>query len=460
MELHKLLGLVPSREHICELTKEAYLVGGAVRDFLMGKVPFDFDIVVNEDPIAFTKKLSSRVKGRIVPLRDEEVRFVLKGGNFLDITKGKGRIEEDLKERDLTINSLAIPLCREARLIDPFGGKRDLEKGLLRSLSKENLVKDPIRVLRVFRFKSRLSFKIEKETLHFIKEVKSHLRESAPERIRYELFLLFEGENVAETLKEMMETNVLFILFPEVIPLRETTQLGYTRLNLLEHSLTTVKFLELNIKNFEELPFSKIRYRFKSFLEDERKRALYMLGALFHDIGKPSTLSYEEGKTRFIGHEKVGERIVSEIGERLRFSNKEKKLLRKIVRFHMYPHFLAKEKEITKRALNRYLRKLDEDVFPMILLAYSDVQATPPGVIGLENYENFAFQLDEFIKEMEKVKPKRIITGYDLIEIGLTPGPIFKKILEEIDDLHKEGVIKTKEEALKHAKEIAEGRHS
>ena len=449
-----------------------YIVGGFIRDMLIVRSfkipenlyeiilhtkPGDIDIVVDGNFDDFLKEFRTYFRNRIVPLKEElgQFRIILGQDTWLDVAPIKGEnIIEDLKMRDFTINSMAIYIHEPKVLIDPTGGLEDLKNRLIRSFSKTNILNDPLRILRGFRFLSRLCFDIEEETLGWFREIKNGLQRVAPERIHFEIMEIFSGKCLPQTLDLMVETEVLFQVFPELLPLRDTWQVYYGRQNLLEHTLLAVKKLHYLVENLSDIEFlAPYRKYFEDYISDRKWRAIMMLGALFHDVAKPATLTKdEEGKTHFYGHDKEGCRIFEKIAERLKFSNFEKETICQFIRSHMHPHLIARESDRTKRAVNRYLRKLGDLAFPLILFAFADAMASPPQEGGLEGHKELLRMMVEIINEKSK-KKERIITGNDLIALGLTPSPIFKEILDDVDDLFAEGIIKTKEEALKYVKE-------
>jgi tRNA nucleotidyltransferase/poly(A) polymerase len=456
MDLRSLVETVPLLDAL-KAHGEIYLVGGTVRDFLLEHPSTDFDLMVPGGPEVLARELSKTAEGRIVALSEDEIRFVVKRKLWLDIARARGKnVEEDLTRRDFTINSMAVDLRNPDELIDPHGGRKDLKKGIVRTLSETNLTDDPLRILRAFRFASQLEFKIEKKTFLWMTKNAELLDDSAKERVRYELLHLFRGKQVARTLYSMHESGVLLVLFPELKALSGTQQIFYGKQDLLYHSLKTVDELERVLKDFDGSDFAPYREHFATLFRSEKWRSLLLLSALFHDLGKPETLSYDdEGRTHFLGHDKLSAILTDRMTRRLRFSKKERTFLATLAGSHMYPHLLAREDRITSRALNRYARKTGEFAFLLILLAYADAQATPPHEKGLEGHLELARSLDEFIKEKRKKPKPRLVTGHDLIDLGLEPGPLFRKILEEIEDQQAEGGVKTRKQALTLAKELA-----
>lgn len=460
MDLLPIIHLIPSRDKLLALSKEVYIVGGTVRDFLLKRTIKDIDIVVSGSGIKIAYQMSRILRCRFVPLSEEEdqARLVLRKDLFIDIAGMRGgSIEEDLKGRDFTINSMAVDV-KTGKFIDPTDGMSDLNKRIIRTLSKKNLIDDPLRILRAFRLMSELEFEIEKDTLRLIEELGDHLKTVAKERIHYELILIFGGESVGKTVRKMEKTGILYILFPELKPLKNTYQKYIMEQNLMEHTLMVVEKLEENIKHLENKNLKILAPYMEDYLAHRKNRAILLMGALFHDIAKPETIVLdEEGRTHFYGHEKVGSKIVEDITKRLRFSTKEAEVLKRIVRHHMDPHHLAGV-ELTRRAIFRYLKRTGDLAFPLLLLAYSDAEATPPGNV-LEGHKRLIEEVIKFVEEEKKKKAKkRLITGYDLIDMGLKPGPIFREILNYIEELQAEGSIKTKEEAIEEVKKYLKER--
>ena len=459
LDVEKLIESLPNRKRI-EKSGEVYLVGGTVRDFLLGKIPRDFDLVVKGRAIDFIKKLNLR-RGKLVELskEEDEYRLVLGKDLWLDIAGMKGEtLKDDLKNRDFTVNSLAVPLGNGNYIIDYTGGLRDIEEKKIRAIRKRNLREDPLRLLRAFRFMSELAFEIDEKTLKWISSLKKEISQPKAERIRYELLLLFSGKRLSESLWKMDEVSFLTELIPELLPLRNTCQKYYEEQNLLYHTLKCIENLDLLVRGEMENPLREFENYYGDFIADDKKRALFLLGTLFHDIGKPDTLTRDaEGRTHFHGHDRRGEVITRNILERLRFSKAERILVGQVVRLHMYPHLLAREGEkVTDRALFRYLRKTGELAFPLILFAYADALASPSDGRGVLGHVVFARKLAQFIeKKKERAAKKRLVTGDDLIALGLKPGPVFRVILEEMEELQAIGRITDRQEALQVLREVA-----
>ena len=450
---------------------EVCLVGGFLRDTLLKnnyKLPigfpyksenqgYDIDLIVKGNVRDFLEDFRRFFGKKYIPLKEntDEYRIIISRDNWIDVSGMKGtNIEKDLSMRDYTINSMAVCFDNLRNLIDPYKGLEDLKKKLIRTLSKNNLEDDPLRILRGFRFVSKLCFDIEKETEKWIIQLRERLERVAAERIHYEIFQIFSGKCLPEALDKLVETEVLFTLFPELSALKDTWQVYHGEQNLLEHTILAVKKLHFLMENLENIDWlSPYSHYFREYIESPQWRALILLGALFHDIAKPSTLTKdEEGRTHFYGHDKVGSTIVEKIAERFKFSNFEKDSLVQFVRAHMHPHLISRDSDRTRRAVNRFMRKYGDLSFPLILFAFADAMASLPQEGMYEGHKKLLKMMVDLIEEKEK-RQERLITGHDLIALGLEPSPLFKKILDEIDDLSAEGIIKSREDALKYVEE-------
>ncbi len=408
-----------------------YIVGGSIRDILLKKTPQDFDLVGKDIENALRHL---REKGKIVVLDEKEKEYRIVFRDFwIDLSEMKGEsIIDDLEKRDFTINSIAYDI-EAKKLIDPCNGQKDIEKKIIKTCDIENLKMDPLRILRAFRFYATLGFTIEEHTLSWIYKIREMLSQVKAERIRLELLQILASSNVYNTFGIMCDTKVMDMLFPEVSRLRETSQRYYNNQNLLYHSLMALKYLEEMLKEKE------IYYE-----------PAWILGAFLHDIGKPSTLSYdEEGNTHFHGHDKLGAEILEKELKRLRFSTREIEGAKKVVALHMYPHHLASLDNLTKKAVARFLRRAGEYADFLFLFALSDAKASPPREGGMDGYKKLKKLMDE-IRNEQRHKQERIITGHDLISLGFKPSPLFRTILEDVQEEFMAGTLQNKKEALKY----------
>ncbi|OYD13708.1 hypothetical protein CH333_10300 [candidate division WOR-3 bacterium JGI_Cruoil_03_44_89] len=417
--------------------RAVYLVGGTIRDLLLGREVKDFDVFVVGSGIELARQFQGRSGGRFIMLDEgrDEARVVL-GGLVIDFNGGFD-IEGDLARRDFTINSMAVRLP-SSRIIDPFGGRTDLRRGIVRATREQNLGDDALRILRAFRFKSLYGFSIERKTRYAVAKFAHLLKDIAKERIKTELFLILGAENSWCTLKEMADMCVLFEIIPGFSSLRGVPQ-NKPYGDLVHHSINTVRaFEELDL---DLLPHPEI------FVEYCRENgAVLKLSCLLHDIGKPRTYGFTRGRMHFYGHEKVGVDIVK---RGMRLSNEELSAIANLIRYHMRPHLLASDAHYTRRAVVRLVSACGEDTPGLLLLVLSDALSSA-GFIGdgLRRVVEDAMEVMTKKGEMRE----RLVTGDDLIALGLTPGPIFGEILSMVEEERALGELRSKEEAISYVK--------
>jgi len=454
----------PDKERITHLlfdlskTEKMFIVGGAVRDSLIGKCFNDLDLVVERNPEGIAKKLAKDLGFAFVELsREFGIYRVANPWTVIDISLQRGgAIEEDLKLRDFTINAMAIPVRSlfedRAYFIDPFLGYVDLKEKRVRAIAEENIVADPLRTLRGYRFFAQGYGLLERKTRKWFAKHAKSLILSAPERILYELELILFTDRAYEAFVLMDEDGVLEVIFPEINPCRNVPQPEYHHLDVWGHMLESLKWAEAILKDPEAYLGRSLP---KDLKEDKDFIISVKLASLFHDLGKGYTFKQTEERIVFYGHEKVSSDLVVKIVERLRFKRNLGERIALLVKSHMRPCQLLTEFE--KETLTiRAKRNLIKDVpylWDLFIVAMADSLASR-GVEKEPDYEDrlrtFFHHLFSFKEELERVeKIERVLTGRDLIELGFKPGPIFSKILTAVELKVLEGEIKTKEDAVK-----------
>jgi len=452
-----------------------YLVGGILRDLLLGREKDnpDFDFCLKSSAINFGKKLAGKIKAGFVVLDKEHgaCRLVKKAHDkiyTLDFTDFRGKdLEDDLLHRDFTINAIALELEKifEGKdlnnfLIDPYCGRADLKAKIIKVVGKNAFSEDPLRILRTFSFSSALGFKIENQTLKSAKLHKHKLSQVSFERIREELFKIFDKLDTFDYLFALDEMRILTIIFPEIEKMRGVKQGPYHHLDIWKHSLETVRQLELLFKHLKNN--QDIQTYLNEIISSQRRRlALMKLGALLHDIGKPAAMRREKRRIIFHGHEKKGFDITKEIVKRLRLSNDEADSLGKMVFYHLRPGYLGDNKTVSKRAAFRYFRDTAGDAVSTLLISIADQRSTKGRLTCPESsiqHEKICFGLiKEYFRKLKEKKPERLISGDDLIkQFRLEPSPLIGKILSHIEELQAIGKIKTKQEAIKAATKALE----
>ena len=450
-----------------------FLVGGILRDLILAreKENPDFDFCLKSAAISFSRKLAKKIKAGFVILDKEHgaARLVKKIKDkvyTLDFTDFRGAtLEKDLLHRDFTINALALELEKVFGtdnpynlLIDPYGGRQDLEKKIIRIVNNKAFAEDPLRILRAFSFSCLLDFKIDKKTLKLAKLERHRLTKVSCERIRDELFKIFATPVAFDYLSQLDELKILEIIFPEIKKMRGVGQGPYHHLDVWQHTLETLREFEnltVELKNSQE-----IQDYLNEVISGERRRyALLKLATLLHDIGKPAALRHEDGKTIFHGHERMGLGIAENIARRLKLSNDEINSLKIMVLWHLRPGYLADNEELTPRAKFRYFRDTGREAIGILLLSLADQRATKGPLTTDESrrrHEKLVSGLiKEYFRRKKEKKIPRLINGDDLMrKFKLGPSPLIGKILAEIEELQAIGKIKIKKQAFQVAKKF------
>ncbi len=444
--------ILPSLEGI-------YLVGGSIRDELSGRKPADYDIACAGDAETIARRIAAGTRGTLVKLgKPGQVIFrVVSGKKIFDVACLNGQtIEDDLLQRDFTINALAYSLS-DGEVIDCCGGLKDLEKKSIRMVSKEAFTKDPLRLLRAFRIGAAFNFKIEPVTLKAIKKNAGLIVNPAGERIRVELLKLMSAARAYPYLATMADTGLLTALFPEIGCLRGCEQNKYHCYDVFEHTMKSFDCLESLISSAESLKLTA--YAQNYLFADQEKTALLKLAILLHDTGKPlSRTSDIKGEYHFYGHASYGADLSKQICDRLKMASREKYFIDFIIRHHLRPLYLFTlrlKTELTPKAVMRFFRKCS-DYAPYILLhSIADFQAK--GGCRDNLFKDFVLELidDYFIKFKTLQKEAPLITGNDLIqEFGLEPSPLFRKILNYVEDSRLAREISDRASALKLAEQF------
>lgn len=449
---------------LCEEGTELFLVGGYIRDIFLQRECFDKDYAVKgESAISFAHKVAEILEGHFVLLDEvhDIARVVLcNKKNTLDFAGCVGQdINIDLKNRDFTINAIACKIEKnKSELIDPLNGIADLNKKIIRIISEENIIDDPLRVIRAYRFAAQSGFSIENKTLELIEKHKSLIIAVSIERITQELIKLFEGDFVGENLFLMSNSGLLDEIFPELIPQRKVPPNLHHHLGLLEHSIESVKQIENEIKNFPD--WAK-EHLCRDFSPGVKAISLLKLATLLHDLGKPATWQIdEEGRHRFIKHEELGSEMVFDVLKRLKFSKNSMKYIAKLIKYHMYPSQLLNEglDNLSEKATMRMFRRIGDDMPELLILAMADrLSARGPEISDIiiqKNIEGLYFLLEKYRKSQEEVRTiPKFVDGKDVMEIlGISPSPLLGKILKDLYEAQVSGDVSSREEALEFIK--------
>jgi len=443
---------------------EAYLVGGAVRDALLGKETHDLDFTLRGNPIPWARKVADRLGGAFFILDKERntARVIIREEDghrhVLDFTALQGaNIEEDLRARDFTITAMAVRVQEPQRVIDPLGGIPDLQAGVLRACSSHAVQDDPIRILRATRMAVQYDLRITGDVKSQIRRSLSHLRTESPERLRDEFFRILEGPRQAPALKTLSSLGVLPHMLPKFPPLSPHNQrcLRYAERmwDLLgtEHDpeaagSRAMGLIVLRLGRFRE----KIKEHLQINLVPERSMVgLMSLAVLF--------LPGDQTKAAF----KESQKDLRRSAHHLRLSNQEAQRLTHMIRAYRKVHnFGGRSGSLSSREVYRYFQTFSEAGVEGIFLALADFLAREGTGSPLEEEPQILDASRTLLEAWweahdQTISPPRLITGDDIMDTyDLDPGPHIGRILESIREEQAVGKITTKEEALGFVEEV------
>ncbi len=441
------------------LLGRTFLVGGTVRDEILGLSSRDVDVAVDGDPAEVSRDFADTGGTAVALDAPRGIHRVVTKEAVFDFSRlHPDGIYADLARRDFTINAMARrPDASPSYVIDPFGGRADIGRRRLRMLNATNLKEDPLRVLRAYRFSAVLGFRIETETRRALTEYAPLLKTTAPERRTDEWRLLLGAPHSSPSIDRMADDGVLFVLWKELAPCRSLIQNAYHHLDVFDHSSATLRELEdLLAIGLPDAP--EAWKAVAAYLSDEPWRsAVIKTAALIHDIGKaPAACLSPEGRMTFHRHERLGEELLIDALPRWSFSTKEGRLLRFLVRNHLGFLFLedaSRQGRLRPSTPLRWLARWGEDVHALFLLTIADRRSArgPRSAGRAERMERFCRGLIEKYHDM--VKPRmsapRLVSGHDLAKtFGLKPGPRMGMLLKRIENEILLGHITNREQAL------------
>ncbi len=434
-----------------------YLVGGSVRDIILNRPSNDNDFAVPGDARAFAGKVAAQLGVRMIEIgKDAKIVYrVVSGDEILDFSPMEGKsIEDDLKRRDFTMNSLAYDFRSDA-LIDPVAALDDIKAKTIRLISQNAILADPLRMLRAFRFAAVLGFRIAPETLATINKQSSLISISAQERVCAELFKMMEAERSFHLLQQMSEVGLLAQIIPELESCRGCLQDERHRGDVFEHAMHTYDEIE-TILTGHAMVWPEFAGEIDTYLEKANRKVLLKWAGLLHDLGKPETRQVDPfGKVRFLGHEEVGARIVRDICRRLRMSGQDRSYVTLIAEKHLRPLLLFDADQrgsLTLRGIVRFVRKYQDDIIGLLIHSVAD-QGAKAGVgrKPLSEFTDFSERiLSAYFSDLKpKIRAPRLVTGHDLIRhFNLEPSELIGRLLERVEESRLNGEIETKLEAI------------
>lgn len=401
-----------------------YFVGGFVRDLLLNQKVKDIDIVAEGiDYIECAKMLNSYIKGAFVTFKDN-VR-ITKGGSTIDVSKLRGNtLTDDLKKRDFTINNLAYHFKKGL-----IGDTSDLENKVIRAVSDETFVDDPLRVLRGYRFVSQFGFEIEQNTRRLMMEAKSLLNKVAYERVIKELDETFCGDYFLTAFDIMVEDGIFLDIFPIFNSIKELYGGVYHIEDVLSHTFSVVKVLYPMIKNF-----------------NNTDKVVLILSALLHDIGKGDE-RFKSTPGKFVGHEEISAKLAEKELKRLTYPTKLIREVCSLVKKHgqIRKYSTNGAKEIT---LLRFIYENFDLLDKLMVLSIADAQSKNRCDISF----NETIKSINLLREKIDLSKKSLIGGEDLMQMGVEKGPELGKLLTDIHFRLVSGIFNSKDDVEKYVR--------
>ena len=421
----ELLGLL--ERAASELRVKAWIVGGYVRDRLLGRPHLDLDLVVEDGdalelarrfaaaanaapPVTFERFGTAQVTlpGRLVEFVNARAESYASDSRKPHVRRAT--LEEDLRRRDFTVNTLLMDL--DGNVHDPLGGRKDLESRVLRTPTDpaRTFTDDPLRMLRGIRFAAELGFTLAPELLPTMHELRNRLAPPviSVERIADELRKMLESPRPKLALELLDEAGLLEVILPEIAACKGVAQTGYHTHDVYGHTLLAVEHTTADL--------------------------LLRVAALFHDVGKPKTA---KGDGTFIGHEEVGAEIARGALERLRFSQREVEVVTRLVRLHLRPVFYRSE--WTDGAVRRLARDAGAELGRLMALARADIAAS--AYPEPEKLDELQARLDA-VREERPSRLAPLITGDEIMRArGIGPGPEVGRIKRKLEELVIDGEV-------------------
>lgn len=412
---------------------ETYLVGGALRDKLLGEKIHDIDLTTRARPEQIMK-IFSDMKLIDIGKKFGTIKVIYKSEEF-EITSFRAEsfykdkrhpdkisfsntIEEDLKRRDFTINAMAE---RNGKIIDLFDGKKDLKDKIIRAVGNpyERIEEDYLRALRAVRFATVLDFEIEENLKNAIKNKKNNIEEISKERIRDEINKILLSKNPSKGIRLLEKLGLLEYIFPEVKKMIGFNQhSSHHKFDLFEHSMKVLDMTPANLKT--------------------------RMAGLFHDTGKIDTFFIDEnGEGRFFGHQEISKEIIKKRLKELKYPKKFIENTSLLVERHM-----DNTNTYTKKSVRKLLRKVgDENIYDLFDLQKADVLSTVHD--NTENISNAKILLEEILNSNTPRKKDQIdFSGNDLIEIGFKEGKKLGEILNEAYNLVMDEKLENKKSEI------------
>jgi poly(A) polymerase len=442
-----------------------WLVGGALRDRLLGRQTADYDLAVDGDPAKVARALGRDAGGHAFELSGAFAAWRVVAHDrtwqvdVLPVTGGS--IEADLVARDLTVNAIAQPLAG-GDYVDPSGGLGDLRARRLRMVSPRAFASDPLRTLRLVRLACELDFEADPETATAAQAQAPALQSVAPERIFSELRRIVSSPRALAGFDLMASTGVTAAVLPELHSLRGVQQSSFHHLDVYDHTRVVLEqTIELELDPERLLPGrgqAIARLLAEPLANELTRGGALRFGALFHDIAKPQTRAVtDQGRVTFMGHDQAGAELTRTLLRRLRASERLVEHVAALARHHLRLGFLVHEMPLSRRAVYGYLRACTPVQVDVTLLSVADRLATRGhgAERAIAKHLELARQLMGEALSWEADPPRPPLRGDQLTKaLGIRSGPLIGQVLAALEEASFAGEIAGSEEAIRRARQM------
>ena len=457
---------------------DAWLVGGAVRDAILGRECHDIDLAVTGDAEPIGRAVADHLGGTPVPVAAWNVLRVAlpsesPGGQpfLIDVSGFPGALEDDLRSRDFTVDAMGLPLARWdaadrfESIVDPLNGRADLVRRILRAAGDDVFRADPGRMLRGVRLAKQVGLRLEPDTAAAIRRDAPLLRQVSPERVRDEFLAILAADGARVQLEVLDRLDLLCRVIPELEATRHCQQpRAHHYWDVWGHLLHCVEYAEAvtaghrNNAIYTMAPWTAVAdAHFGEMVGDgHNRRTALKLAALLHDIAKPQTRAPDaEGRIRFLGHSEQGAEMAEHRLGALRLSRRMVDLVSTMVLHHLRPSQLRQGPEMpSRRAIYRYYRDLGDAAVDTLYLAMADVLAARGPELSPEPWGNYARMIAVVLEAGASPSPvtdgaRGLVNGHDLMEaLHLQPGPRIGALLESLREAEAVGEVASREDAI------------
>ena len=446
----------------------AWIVGGAVRDRLLGRATDDVDVALAGDVREVAKSFARSARAAVFPLSESFGAWRVVGRDqawHVDLLPLKdGDLAADLGARDLTVNAMAEPLGG-GDVVDLHGGRADLDARVLRMVSPQAFSDDPLRTLRVVRLAVELGFAVDPETLAAARAFAPLLERVAPERILAELRRIVAAEDPLEGLRLLEDAGATAQVLPELLRLHDVAQNVFHHRDVHDHTLEVLA--EVAALQADPSPLGPAAGAVDALLNEPLADGMtrwdaMRWAALLHDIAKPATRAERpDGRVTFFGHDAEGAEVARRMLRRLRAAQKVVDHVAHLTRHHLRLGFLVHERPLDRRAVHRYLVATAPYSVDVTVLTVADRLATRGRNAETAIAAHLELAREMLVHATEAPLGEPLVRGHDVAAaLGREPGPWLGDVLRALEEDRYAGEITTREQALARARELATGHGS